>query len=369
MAALGEVPYAKYYGGVDTTPLFVMLAGAYESCTGDRTVGDDIWDAVLAATGWIERRLDASPNGFLDYARAEKTGLVNQSWKDSHDSMFYADGRFPKEPIAAVEVQGYAYAAFTAVARLARVRGAHERAAGWQQRADALRAAIERHFWMPELNFYAMALDGEGVACKVRASNAGHLLFCGVPGPERAERIARQLLSQELSSGWGIRTLARGESRYNPMSYHNGSVWPHDTAICAAGIALYGGREYVVRILNEMFEAANHFGMRLPELYCGFARVAGQGPVAYPVACLPQAWSSACVFMLLQASLGVRIDGWRKEVHIEHPVLPLEIESLRIRDLPVGDTSIDLEFHRIGTVVAAVPSRHTEAGVRVVAHL
>jgi glycogen debranching enzyme len=219
------------------------------------------------------------------------------------------------------------------------------------------------------MNFYAIALDGDGSPCKVRASNAGHLLFCGVPAGERAKLVAKQLLSAESSCGWGIRTLFKGQARFNPMSYHNGSVWPHDVAICAAGIARYGGSEQIVPILSEVFEAANHFGMRLPELYCGFTRVPGQGPTPYPVACLPQAWSSACVFLLLQATLGLRIDGWRKEVHIENPLLPVGIESLVIRNLAVGDTSIDLAFHRIGTEVAAVPSGHIKGGVRVLAHL
>jgi glycogen debranching enzyme len=369
MAALREVPFGQYYGGVDTTPLFVLLAGAYESRTGDRTVVDQIWPAVLAAMDWIERRMDNSPTGFLDYARGEKTGLVNQSWKDSNDSIFHADGRFPKGPVSVVEVQGYAYAAFQAAAELARVRNEQHKAELWSHRAETLRLAIERQFWVPEMNFYAIALDGDGSACKVRASNAGHLLFCGVPTGERAKLVAKQLLSAESSCGWGIRTLFIGQARFNPMSYHDGSVWPHDVAICAAGIARYGGSEQIVPILSEVFEAANHFGMRLPELYCGFTRIPGQGPTPYPVACLPQAWSSACVFLLLQATLGLRIDGWRKEVHIENPLLPVGIESLVIRNLTVGETSIDLAFHRIGTEVAAVPSGHIRGGVRVLAHL
>ena len=369
MAALREVPFGQYYGGVDTTPLFVLLAGAYESRTGDRTVVDRIWQAVIAAIAWIERRMDNSPTGFLDYARGEKTGLVNQSWKDSNDSIFHADGRFPKGPVAVVEVQGYVFAAFQAASELARTRGEETKAQAWSHRARMLCEAIERHFWVPEMSFYAIALDGDGSACKVRASNAGHLLFCGVPTPERAALVSKQLLAADFSSGWGIRTLAKGQARFNPMSYHNGSIWPHDVAMCAAGMARYGGGQQVMSLLSDLFEAASHFAMRLPELYCGFTRVRGQGPAPYPVACLPQAWSSACVFLLLQAALGVRIDGWRKEVHIEHPFLPVGIESLTIRDLAVGDTTIDLEFHRIGAEVTAVPARHIEGGVRVLAHL
>lgn len=369
MAALGEVPFGCYYGGVDTTPLFVMLAGAYEARTGDHSVVDRIWGALLAATGWIERKLDSSPTGFLDYARAEKSGLINQAWKDSHDSMFHADGRFPRGPLAVVEVQGYAYAALLAMSELAALRGDHARSAAWQKRGEELRSAIEKSFWVPQMNYYAIALDGDGSPCKVFGSNAGHLLFCGVPGEERAAAVTTQLLSSRFASGWGIRTLAEGEPRYNPMSYHNGSIWPHDTSVCAAGISRYGERAHVVRILNEIFETANHFNMRLPELYCGFPRIQGQGPAPYPVACLPQAWSSGAVFLLLQAALGIRIDGRRNEVHIERPTLPPDIESLHIRDLPLHSAKIDLEFHRIGNEVVVVPSKHLESGVRVLAHL
>jgi glycogen debranching enzyme len=346
-----------------------MLAGAYEARTGDRALVDRIWTHLLAATDWIERRLDGSPTGFLDYARGEQSGLVNQAWKDSHDSMFHADGRFPRGPVAVVEVQGYAYAAFEAMSELAATRGDQARSDRWMQRSQRLRAAIEERFWVPEMNYYAIALDGDGEPCKVYGSNAGHLLFCGVPSEERAAAVAAQLLSSRFASGWGIRTLAEGEPRYNPMSYHNGSIWPHDTSVCAAGISRYGGRAEVVRIVSELFETANHFGMRLPELYCGFPRILGQGPAPYPVACLPQAWSSGTVCLLLQASLGIRIDGRRNEVHIRRPMLPSDIEALRIRDVPFDHARIDLEFHRIGAEVVVVPAKHVETGVRVLAHL
>jgi glycogen debranching enzyme len=365
MAVLGEVPFGCYYGGVDTTPLFVMLAGAYEAHTGDGAVVDRIWNALLAATQWIERRLAASPTGFLDYARGERSGLVNQAWKDSHDSMFHADGEFPPHPLAVVEVQGYACAALRAMAQLAGKRGDAARSAAWRQRSEQLRAAIEEKFWLPQFGYYAIALDGAGRPCQVRGSNAGHLLYCGVPSETRAAAVATELLSPRFASGWGIRTLASGEPRYNPMSYHNGSIWPHDTSVCAAGIARYGGRSEVVRLLSEIFEAASHFNMRLPELYCGFPRIAGQGPAPYPVACLPQAWSSASVFMLLQASLGIHVDGAAREVRVERPALPIGVESLTVHDLPVGAHQIDLEFHKIQTQVVVVPSRHDAAGVRV----
>lgn len=369
MAALKEVPFGRYYGGVDTTPLFVMLAGAYEKHTGDRSVIDAIWSNLLAATDWIERRLARSATGFLDYARGEDTGLVNQAWKDSHDSIFLADGRFPRGPIAVVEVQGYAYAALKAMARLGVARGETRRSVAWELQAERLREAIEKHFWMPDKEFYAIALSGDGEQCRVLASNAGHLLYCGVPSPDRALAVARMLTSARFASGWGIRTLAAGEVRYNPMAYHNGSIWPHDTALCAAGISKYGGRALAARVLTQIFEAANHFAMRLPELYCGFPRTPGQGPAPYPVACLPQAWASGSVFMLLQATLGLEVDGPGKELHIGSPVLPEGIASLTLRNLRVCDTTIDLEFHRIGEEVVPAVVNQSRDDVRVLAHL
>jgi len=369
MAALGEVPFAKYYGSVDSTPLFVLLASEYEKRTGDAGVVDQIWDSICAAMAWIEKQLDNGRDGLLFYQRARESGLKNQAWKDSQDSIFHASGAFPDGPVAVVEVQGYAYAALRGAAELAQTRGDLSRAGSWRRRAEKLRATIERLFWIPEMDFYAIAVDGDGAACAVRASNAGHLLYCGVPDAQRGAAVSAQLLRSDSASGWGIRTLADGQARYNPMSYHNGSVWPHDTAICAAGIARYGERAAVVRIVSEMFEAANHFGMRLPELFCGFERAPGQGPVPYPVACLPQAWAAGSVFLLLQALLGVQIDGARAEVHIHQPALPIGIEAIEVAGLEVGGSRIDLNFQRIGTGVVAVPIKQADTNVRVLAHL
>jgi glycogen debranching enzyme len=352
MAAMRELPFGLYYGGVDTTPLFVMLAGAYARRTGDLAFIDALWPALVAATAWIERVCDANPSGFLDYQRGETSGLANQGWKDSEDSVFHADGRIPQGPIALVEVQGYAFAAFRAMAELAARRG-DARAHDWAERAGRLRDAVERHFWMPDQHFYGIAIDGEGALCRVRASNPGHLLYVGLPTPERAAATAHQLLSPAFDSGWGIRTLAEGEARFNPMSYHNGSVWPHDTALCAAGIAHKGDRAGAVRVLRTMFETATHFDMRLPELFCGFARGHGTTPVSYPVACLPQAWAAGSAFMLLQACLGVSIDGWRDEVHVIRPRLPQGIEQVALRGLQVGERHVDLVFRRFGSRVVA----------------
>lgn len=348
MAALRELPFGLYYGGVDTTPLFVMLAGAYARRTGDLIFIDSLWHALVSATAWIERVCDANPDGFLDYARGQTSGLANQGWKDSEDSVFHADGRIPEGPIALVEVQGYVFAALRAMADLARRRGEMDAAEHWQARAERLRAAVERHFWMPEQNFYGIAIDGNGELCRVRASNPGHLLYVGLPTPERARLTAAQLLSPAFATGWGVRTLAEGEPRYNPMSYHNGSVWPHDTALCAAGIARLADRAGAVRLLRATFETATHFEMRLPELFCGFARAHGATPVSYPVACLPQAWAAGSGFMLLQACLGVSIDGWQKEIRVVRPQLPPGIAQVALRGVSVGTHCVDLVFRRFG---------------------
>lgn len=351
MAVLNEVPFGCYYGAVDSTPLFVMLAGEYEARSGDRRLGDEIWPALQQAVGWIERRLAASPSGFLDYQGSQTGGLVNQAWKDSQDSIFHASGALPQPPVAVVEVQGYAYAAFRAMADMRLARGDRAEAARLNERAQALRAAIEERFWLPELEFYAVAIDAAGQACRTRTSNAGHLLFCQVPTPERAAWVVEQLLARDFCSGWGIRTLASGQVRFNPMSYHNGSIWPHDTALCAAGMAKYGNRSDVLRLLGDVFEAANHFDMRLPELYCGFDRVEGQSPTPYPVACLPQAWAAGSVFMLLQACLGVHVDGLRREIRIEGAQLPIGIEALIVRGLPIAEAQVDIRFYRLADEV------------------
>ncbi|WPP01138.1 amylo-alpha-1,6-glucosidase [Pseudomonas sp. HR96] len=359
MSRLKELPFARYYGGVDTTPLFVLLAGAYARRTDDMAFIDRLWPALELATQWIENNASRSPDGFVSYARGEKTGLANQGWKDSHDSIFHQDGRSPEGPIALIEVQGYAYRAYHSMAELAQRRGNHEAAEHWQQCAQKLQAAVERRFWMEDQQFYALAIDGHGEPCRVRASNAGHLLFSGLPKPERGRAVARQLLTRPFDSGWGLRTLETGAIRYNPMSYHNGSVWPHDVALCAAGVARYGEHSGAVHILSSIFEAATEFGMRLPELYCGFKRAPGEAPIAYPVACLPQAWAAGSVFMLLQACLGIQIDARDCRVVITQPRLPIGIDRLEVQKLEFGQHRIDITFARIGDRVTAYIERQT----------
>ena len=366
MTTLGELPFGRYYGGVDTTPLFVALAGAYADRTGDLEFINRLWPHLLAAVKWMDDYGDSNGDGLIDYQRGQDSGLANQGWKDSEDSVFHADGSFPDGPIALVEVQGYAFAAYRAMADLAERRGEHDLSADWRKRAEQIRAAVEERFWMEDEGLYGIAIDGHGQLCRVRSSNPGHLLFCGLPSPDRAKRVIKRLLTPKFQSGWGIRTLAMGEARFNPMSYHNGSVWPHDTALCVAGMARYGERDGVIQMISEIFETAVHFEMRLPELFCGFMRSPGEPPVGYPVACLPQAWAAGSIFMLLQACLGVRIDGWNGEISIDHPTLPIGIDSLVVDSLRVGSSEAHLLFQHAGERVIAVPGRRCDPDISVV---
>jgi glycogen debranching enzyme len=369
MTNLGELPFGQYYGGVDTTPLFVMLAQGYFERTGDSEFVAELWPALEAAIGWIEAACDANPDGLVGYMPDKAGGLINQAWKDSQDSIFHADGRFPEGPLAVDEVQGYAFGAFRAMAALAKSRSDEVTAKHWRKRAESIRSAVEARYWMDDVAFYALAIDGEGLPCRVRASNPGHLLYVGLPSTERADALATQLDSSSFASGWGIRTLAREELRYNPMSYHNGSVWPHDTALCAAGLARFGRRKQAMRLLNELFEASVHFGMRLPELFCGFERVSGQAPIAYPVACLPQAWSACAVFMILQACLGIRVLAERGEIHVDRPELPVGIERLEINRLAVGDRTVNLVFQRVNDRIVVFSPDERDNSIPIIVHV
>ena len=289
MAALSEIPFGRYYGSIDSTPLFVLLAGAYYERTGDRPLIESIWPNIEAALRWMDQFGDRDGDGFVEYARQSPRGLVQQGWKDSDDSIFHADGRPARRPIALCEVQGYVYAARRGAADLAAILGHTERSEALSRQAAALRERFESAFWCDDLGTYALALDGDKKPCRVRTSNAGHCLFTGIADRERARRVANVLLSQESFSGWGVRTVAAGEARYNPMSYHNGSIWPHDNALIAQGLAHYGLKEGVLRILTGLFEASTFLDLhRLPELFCGFERRPGEGPTLYPVACSPQ---------------------------------------------------------------------------------
>ena len=347
MAALGEIPFGRYYGSVDATPLFVLLAGAYYERTCDIAFIESIWPAIDRALQWIDTYGDADGDGFVEYLRQTPDGLVQQGWKDSQDSIFHADGRIARPPIALCEVQAYVYAARRHASALARVLGMDDRAGRLGQQAETLRELFERAFWDDELSTYVLALDGDKRQCRVRASNAGHSLFGSIASAERAARVANVLLDENMYSGWGIRTLASGEVRYNPMSYHNGSVWPHDNALIAAGFGRYALNSQAARILEGFYHASGFLDLhRLPELFCGFRRRPAEGPTLYPVACAPQSWAAGTVFMLLQGCLGLSVDGIQKRVTLTRARMPEFISSVRITNLQVGNGAVDLLLER-----------------------
>jgi glycogen debranching enzyme len=347
MAALGEIPFGRYYGSVDATPLFILLAGAYYERTGDRAGVERIWPNLERALRWIDRYGDRDGDGFVEYYRQSSSGLTQQGWKDSHDSVFHADGTLAEGPIALCEVQGYVYAAKRYAAGLAASLGHDEKASALRIEAEKLREAFEQAFWCEELSTYALALDGQKRPCRVRTSNPGQCLFTGIVHPDRARLVAQTLMREESFSGWGVRTVDASEHRYNPMSYHNGSIWPHDNALIALGLARYRLRDEVARILTGMFEASLFIDLhRMPELFCGFPQRPGEGPTLYPVACAPQSWAAASVFLLLQSCLGLRIDGVNRKISFCYPALPPFLRRIRIKNLRVGDASLDLRLER-----------------------
>jgi glycogen debranching enzyme len=353
MATLKEVPFAKYYGSIDATPLFVMLAACYFQRTNDRNFIEQIWPNVQRALEWIAKYGDRDGDGFVEYASRSPAGLKQQGWKDSADSVFHSDGTLADPPIALCEVQGYVFAAKHGAAHLAEAMGDAAAAATLRREAQLLGKHFEDAFWCEEISTYALALDGRKNPCRVRASNAGHALFTRIASPQHGLRLAETLFHSNLFSGWGIRTVNTEENRYNPMSYHNGSLWPHDNALIAAGLARYGLSEAASRILVSLFDAAIFFRRRrLPELFCGFSRSPGEAPVEYPVACLPQAWSACAVFMLLSACLGLSVKSSPPEVRFTNAFLPPSISHVEIKNLTVGESSVDLALNRLKRDVA-----------------
>ncbi|RMG48665.1 MAG: amylo-alpha-1,6-glucosidase [Acidobacteria bacterium] len=347
MAATGEVPFARYYGSADATPLFVWLAGLYYRQTGDREFMETLWPHVERALRWIEESGDLDGDGLVEYRRRAPHGLENQGWKDSNDSISHADGTLAPPPIATVEIQGYVYAALRAGARLARALGRGEMATRLSERARDVRQAVEKRFWIPELGTYALALDGGKRPCTVHSSNAGQLLLSGLCSPSRARKVAASLCDPDMFSGWGIRTLAMSAPRYNPMSYHNGSIWPHDNALIALGLSRYDFKEQIQPILAGLFDATLFLDMpRLPELFCGFVRRPAEAPTLYPVACAPQAWASASVFALLAATLGLTITAEPPRVTFRRPVLPPFLEEVVLHNLRVGQGKVHVALTR-----------------------
>jgi glycogen debranching enzyme len=347
MAVLGEVPFGLYYGSVDATPLFVLLAGLYFEWTGDEETLRALWPHIEQALAWIDGPGDLDGDGFVEYYRATPQGLTNQGWKDSFDAVFHADGELAEGPIALAEVQGYVYAAKLLASRCALQLGKTAYADELARQADLLAQRFEEKFWCSEIQMYALALDGKKRACSVRTSNAGQVLFSGIARPDRAKQVVEQLMAPDFFSGWGIRTVSSRERRYNPMSYHNGSIWPHDNALLALGFARYGMKQAVNRVFRGLFEAAAYMDLRrLPELFCGFQRLRSRGPTLYPVACAPQAWASATPFSLLQASLGLELDPFKREIRLRDPHLPAFLDEVTLRNVAVGDSSVDFVIYR-----------------------
>src|SRR6266404_4309384 len=358
MANLREVPFGRYYGSVDATPLFVLLLGEYFARTADLDTVKALWPNAQAALTWIDTYGDRDGDGFVEYYRQTKEGLSNQGWKDSQDAVFHRNGQYAEGPIALCEVQAYVYGAKQHASLLAAALGAQAQAVRLRAQADALRENFEAKFWCEELSVYALALDGAKQPCRVVSSNSGQVLLTGIASAKRAARVADTLLGPACFSGWGIRTLGLSEPHYNPMSYHNGSVWPHDNGLIALGLARHGHVQPAAKIFSAMFDAASYMDLcRLPELFCGFLRRQHNAPTQYPVACSPQAWASATMFALLQATLGLKLVAGSGEISFYRPVLPDFLDRLHIRNLRLNGGSADVLLQRHGPDVTMTQTR------------
>ena len=349
LARAREIPFIPYYGTIDATPLFLVLLHETFRWTGNVDLVRELLPNAERALVWIDRYGDVDGDGFVEYARTSPKGLVNQGWKDSWDGVPFPDGRIPEPPIALVEVQGYVYDAKRRMAALYEALGNRAACDRLASEAAAMRDRIMERFWIEELNTFALALDGDKRALPTVASNAGHLLWSRVPDMESANRMANRLVSPDMFSGWGLRTLSAAHPVYNPMSYHNGSVWPHDNALVALGLSFYQQVEPARRIFTALHDAAR--GMRynrLPELYCGIGRAFGVHPVLYPVSCSPQAWASGSIFMLLQSAIGILPDASNRMLHIRQPWLPEFMTELVVRGLRIGGSRVSMQFVRHG---------------------
>ena len=346
MSRTGELPFAPYYGSIDATPLWLILLGETHDWTGDDGLVDRLWPNALAALEWIDRWGDRDGDGFVEYERRAETGLRNQGWKDSSDSIRWLDGTLATTPIDLAEVQGYVFDAKRRIARLARRRGEAGLADRLENEASLLQERFAEHFRLPDGSL-AMALDGAKRAVDSVGSNAGHALWSGIVQTGHAPAVAAALGSSAMVSGWGLRTFAAGQPGYNPIGYHTGTVWPHDTAIAAAGLRRYGFDDAADTLSSGMLAAAQHVpAFRLPELFCGFDRASTGAPIAYPVACSPQAWAAGATLMLIRTMLGLQADAPNRRLTLDRPILPAGLTKVVIRGLRVGDASCDLLLHR-----------------------
>jgi glycogen debranching enzyme len=341
------IPHSPYYGSVDSTPLFLMLLGTYFKWTNDRAFVEDMLPNVERALNWIDHYGDLDGDGFVEYQRRSPRGLDNQGWKDSHNAVLHADGSMAEPPIALAEVQAYVFLAKARMADVFEALGDRERAIALNAEADELKRRFNQAFWMEDEGYYALALDGFKQQVRTITSNPAHGLYCMIVEEDKAAPLAKRLLQPDMFSGWGIRTMSKSAAGYNPMSYHNGSVWPHDNALIAAGLKRYGFHKQTNRIATSMFDAAIFEEyMRLPELFCGFTRRTPNRPVGYPVACSPQAWAAGSPFLLLQAMLGLSALAYDGVLTVNKPALPPWLNTVEIRNLRVGESSISLVFRR-----------------------
>ena len=347
MANTKEIPFKIYYGTIDATPLFISLAGAYLERTNDVATIRGIWANIRSALEWIDRYGDLDGDGFVEYKTKSSKGLTNQGWKDSQDSVFHEGGSLARDPIALCEVQGYVYDAKIRAAAIAARLGQDALSEQLQAAARELKRKFNELFWSESKQTYVLALDGLKKPCNVVSSNAGHCLFSGIATKERARLTAQKLMGELMFSGWGIRTIASDEARYNPMSYHNGSVWPHDNAMIASGFSRYGLMAEASRTMAGIFETSLFMpGKRLPELLCGFTRVKGKAPTLYPVACSPQAWAVGAVFMMLQACLGLTINAAENSITFSHPRLPPFLNEITITNLRLNNKAVAVQLRR-----------------------
>jgi glycogen debranching enzyme len=365
LAACREIPFIPYYGSVDATPLYVMLLAEYIRWTADFQLAKELWPTVERALAWILGPGSPHGDGYLKYTRRSPDGLGNQGWKDSRDAVMHSSGVLAPTPIALVEVQGYQYAALLGAATIAEAVGSKEAAPDFREHARRLRERFEHDFWMEGVDFYALALDGDRQPCRVIGSNPGHCLWTGIVSERRARAVAARLMAEDMFTGWGIRTLSTVERLYNPMSYHNGSVWPHDTAIAAVGLRAYGFTDDFLKVTTALFHTALQMdGMRMPELLCGFPRLQGYGPTRYPVACSPQAWAAGVVFHLVAGMLGLVPDARENRITLDRPVLPSWLSSIELRGLRLGASHVDLIVSRGRQVpTVEVLGRHGDAEV------
>lgn len=347
LARTGELPHRPYYGSVDSTPLWLILLEETYRWTGDLDLVRALWPNALAALEWIDRYGDRDGDGFVEYERRTPAGLLNQGWKDSGDSLRHRNGVLAVAPIALVEIQGYVYDAKRRMASLAERLGETELASRLSGEAHDLYRRFDTAFWMPDVGYYAMALDRDKRQVGTIGSNPGHCLWSGIVPPQRVDAVVEHLLDPSMDCGWGIRTYASGQPGYNPVGYHTGTVWPHDNALIAAGMKRAGRHDAADRVASRIFEAAQHSpDFRLPELFCGFDRGLADVPVPYPVACSPQAWSAATSLSLLQTMLGMRADAAHDILELDRPHLPAWLGKVTVHELRVGQRSVDLLFHR-----------------------